>query len=93
MRLRTSLAATAALLLPAYAMAQPIDGLYVGAGALWNFKQDEHIQPAAGLGTGPQRFRFDAGGFGGLGSVGYVFARKLACVVIAPFGAPVVPLV
>ncbi len=77
MRLRTSLAATAALLLPAYAMAQPIDGLYVGAGALWNFKQDEHIQPAAGLGTGAQRFRFDAGGFGGLGSVGYGLGNGL----------------
>ena len=77
MRLRTTLAATAVSLLPAYAMAQPIDGLYLGAGALWNFKQDEHIRAEPGLGAPAERFRFNAGGFGGVGSVGYGLGNGL----------------
>jgi outer membrane protein OmpA-like peptidoglycan-associated protein len=77
MRLQTTLAASAVILFPAVALAQPIDGLYIGAGALWNFKQDEHIQAAPGIGAPASRFRFDAGGYGGLGSVGYGLGNGL----------------
>ncbi len=58
-------------------MAQPIDGLYVGAGALYNFKQDEHTQRSAGSGLQSGLFRFDEGGFGGVGSVGYGLGNGL----------------
>ncbi len=75
MRFRTTLAATAALALPTAVMAQPVDGLYVGAGALYNYKQVEHAQPALGTGLGSAKFRFDEGGVGGVGSVGYGFGN------------------
>ncbi len=76
MRLRSTLAATTilalgGLALPGGASAQPITGLYVGAGALYNFKQDEHLRPSPGAGFGGSRFKFDEAGFGGVGSVGY----------------------
>ena len=77
MRFRTTLATTAALAFPVLAAAQPIDGLYVGAGALYNYKQVEHARPALGTGLGSSKFRFDEGGFGGLGSVGYGFGNGL----------------
>ncbi len=76
MRLRSMLAASAVIALPALALpgiatAQPITGLYIGAGALYNFKQDEHLQASPGAGLGGSRFKFDEAGFGGVGSVGY----------------------
>ena len=77
MRLRTLLAATTVLVLPSLAMAQPIDGLYVGAGALYNYKQTEHTQRSPGAGLNSGRFRFDEGGFGGVGSVGYGLGNGL----------------
>ncbi len=76
MRLRTLLAASVAIL-PGVAMAQPISGLYIGAGALYNFKQDEHIQRSPGAGLGSSRFKFDEAGFGGVGSVGYGLGNGL----------------
>ncbi len=83
MNLRFILLATAAASLPCLAAAQPIEGLYIGAGALANLKQDEHLRtsPDSGL-TGPSpRFRFDAGGLGGLGSVGYGLGNGLRAEV------------
>ncbi len=78
MNLRTTLLATAAIGLPGLAMAQPVTGLYIGAGALGNIKQDEHVVPSAALGIpGGTRFRFDAGGVGGLGSIGYGLGNGL----------------
>jgi OOP family OmpA-OmpF porin len=78
MRLRTMLAASAAaIILPGAVMAQPINGLYIGAGALYNFKQDEHIQRSPGAGLGSSRFKFDEAGFGGVGSVGYGLGNGL----------------
>ena len=82
MRFRTFLATTAAVAtavaaLPAIATAQPINGLYIGAGALYNFKQDEHLQASPGVGLGASRFQFDEGGFGGVGSVGYGLGNGL----------------
>ena len=67
----------AGLALPAIANAQPIDGLYIGAGALYNFKQDEHLQASPGIGLGTSRLRFDEGGYGGVGSVGYGLGNGL----------------
>ena len=77
MRLRTMLAASAAVVLPGLAIAQPINGLYIGAGALYNFKQDEHIQRSPGAGLGSSRFKFDEAGFGGVGSVGWGLGNGL----------------
>jgi outer membrane protein OmpA-like peptidoglycan-associated protein len=78
MRIRFALVATSILGFPILASAQPITGLYIGAGALWNFKQTEHIQDSPGLGIASgSRFRFDEGGFGGLGSVGYGLGNGL----------------
>ena len=78
MRLRFTLLAATIIGMPALASAQPISGLYVGAGALWNFKQTEHVQDSPGLGiAGGSRFRFDEGGFGGLGSIGYGLGNGL----------------
>ena len=78
MRLRTTLLTTAAAMaIPSFAFAQPIDGLYVGAGALWNYKQVEHAQPSPGVGLAGTRLRFDEGGVGGLGSVGYGLGNGL----------------
>ncbi len=77
MQLRTLLAASAAVALPSLAMAQPISGLYVGAGALYNYKQTEHTQASPGAGLSSGALRFDAGGFGGLGSVGYGLGNGL----------------
>ena len=77
MRLRYLLAASTVIALPSIAMAQPIDGLYVGAGALYNYKQNEHTQRSPGTGLPSGQFRFNADGFGGVGSVGYGLGNGL----------------
>ena len=77
MRLRIALAAATTLGFPVLASAQPITGLYVGAGAFWNFKQDEHVPASPGTGLAKSQFNFDAGGVGGLGSVGYGLGNGL----------------
>ncbi len=77
MRLRIALAAATIIGFPVLASAQPIDGLYVGAGALWNFKQDEHVQASPGTGIQKSEFRFSADGYGGLGSIGYGLGNGL----------------
>src|SRR5690348_14245346 len=78
MRLRNVLLAATVLSAPMAAKAQPIDGLYVGAGAGFNFKEDQKVagfQPLFPGATGPrvpfpsgQKFRYD-GGFVGLASL------------------------
>ena len=81
MRLRLALLATATLGLPVLASAQPVSGLYVGAGAGGNILQDETVrasnapvQPSFyGKGT---NYKFDAGGIG-VGSVGYGLGNGL----------------
>ncbi|WP_158743430.1 OmpA family protein [Acidisphaera sp. L21] len=78
MQLRKLLAASAAVVaLPTLAMAQPITGLYVGAGAMYNFKQIEHTKASPGAGIGSGKLRPDADGFGGVGSVGYGLGNGL----------------
>ena len=77
MRLRTLLTATAVVGFPLVAAAQPIDGLYVGAGALYNFKQVEHGQNSPGAGLSGSKLQSDGAGFGGVGSIGYGLGNGL----------------
>ncbi|MGI4945045.1 MAG: OmpA family protein [Janthinobacterium lividum] len=78
MRIRTALLATTLLgAAPIAAMAQPISGIYVGAGAGYNLLQDEHLRPSPGLGqTAHTRYRF-GNGYDGVASVGYGFGNGL----------------
>jgi OOP family OmpA-OmpF porin len=48
MKLRNTLVAAGLLALPAAAMAQPVDGFYVGAGAGYNFLQHQTIKNSGG---------------------------------------------
>lgn len=58
--------------LAAAARAQPVQGLYLGAGASWDAKQIEPLAPVPAFGIGSsERLRFDAGGAGGQASLGY----------------------
>ena len=75
MKLRTALLAATVLAVPAAAMAQPISGLYVGAGAGYNILQDEHLKSLPGPNFGG-KLRYN-GGFVGLGSVGYGLGNGL----------------
>ena len=85
MKLRTVLLAATVLATPIAANAQVVDGLYVGAGAGFNYKQDQDVsgfQPLGGFfgltGTsvGGGKLRYD-GGFVGLGSIGYGLGNGL----------------
>jgi OOP family OmpA-OmpF porin len=86
MRLRNALLAATVLSAPLVAKAQPIDGLYVGAGAGFNYKQEQKVagfQPLFPGVAGPQvafpsneKFRYD-GGFVGLASLGYGLGNGL----------------
>ncbi len=75
------LATAAAVCLPGMALAQPISGLYVGAGALFNYKQAEHAEASPGAVLGSSRLTFSADGYGGLGSVGYGLGNGLRAEV------------
>jgi outer membrane protein OmpA-like peptidoglycan-associated protein len=69
MKLRSALVAATLMTLPAVAMAQPVDGLYVGAGAGYNWTQDQSIK------TAPfGKLRTD-GGVLGSASVGFGFGN------------------
>jgi outer membrane protein OmpA-like peptidoglycan-associated protein len=71
------LAGLAAFLLASAAAAQPVSGLYIGAGAMANIKQIEPVAPIPSIGLGKsERLRFDAGA-GGLGSIGYGLGNGL----------------
>jgi outer membrane protein OmpA-like peptidoglycan-associated protein len=75
MKLRTALLAATVLAAPAAAMAQPISGLYVGAGAGYNILQDENVHTLPGPNSGG-KLKFN-GGFVGLGSIGYGLGNGL----------------
>ena len=74
--LRTALLAATILAVPAIGMAQPIQGLYIGAGAGGNYLQQERAQASPGLGLGPKRLSTDIGGVG-VGSIGWGFGNGL----------------
>jgi outer membrane protein OmpA-like peptidoglycan-associated protein len=80
MTLRATLLTATLLAAPLAVRAQPIDGVYVGAGAGVNFLQDKRARFAgvagSGVGLTDARLRFDAG-FRTLASVGYGFGNGL----------------
>jgi outer membrane protein OmpA-like peptidoglycan-associated protein len=77
MRFRSGLLATSLLALPTMAMAQPVTGLYVGAGAGYGIPQYEHLQPSPGLGISRHtKLDFD-NGLAAVGSVGYGLGNGL----------------
>lgn len=71
MHARSAILATALLVTPLAAMAQPIEGLYVGAGAGLHAPQNPRVTPL-GSGFGPGHFSLDEGyGFNTNLAVGY----------------------
>jgi outer membrane protein OmpA-like peptidoglycan-associated protein len=70
MNLRRALLAATVMALPVAAKAQPIDGVYVGAGAGYNYLDSVDGKNSAGTKLKPKD-----GGFIGLGSVGYGFGN------------------
>ncbi len=75
-RLRVSLLAATILGLPGVALAQPIQGLYIGAGAGGNYLQQERVLASPGLGITGKNLATDIGGVG-VGSVGYGFGNGI----------------
>ena len=76
MSLRKALLAATVLALPVAAQAQPVTGLYVGAGAGVNWLMETDLTPSGSLrsviGTGNADFEY---GFAGVVSVGYGFGN------------------
>lgn len=73
MKLRSALLAATFLAVPGMAMAQPVDGLYIGGGVGYNILQDSDLSGAGGA-TGKAEFD---GGWVGLGSIGWGFGNGL----------------
>jgi len=84
MSLKKALLAATVLALPLAAQAQPVTGVYVGAGAGYNYLQDSDITvdgsgPSLGTAYGPRRSlsaEFE-NGWGGVVSLGYGFGNGL----------------
>ena len=77
MRLRSALLAVTVLAaVPMAARAQPVNGLYVGAGAGVNFISDPYIRKSPGLATVGKTQQFDPG-FQGEASIGYGLGNGL----------------
>ncbi len=74
--LRTPLLAATILAAPSLALAQPIEGLYIGAGAGGNYLQQERVLASPGLGLRAKDLATDIGGVG-VGSVGWGFGNGL----------------
>jgi OmpA-OmpF porin, OOP family len=83
MNFKKALLAATVLALPAVAQAQPITGVYVGAGAGYNYMQDSDITSRGGtFAAGPSNALTGVeaewdDGFGGVISVGYGFGNGL----------------
>ncbi len=85
MRLRSALMAATVLAIPVAVQAQPIEGLYVGAGAGVNFKQDQNftglnanvgpLAPYSSSGSG-LKLTYDTG-WVGVASIGYGLGNGL----------------
>ena len=75
MRFRGAVLATAILATPIAAMAQPFQGLYVGAGAGYNLPQDVYVKTKAPI--NPRAKLWTQGGVVALGSVGYGFGNGI----------------
>ncbi len=77
MKLRSALLTATLLATPAVAMAQPVSGLYVGAGAGYNYLQSLKARGSiAGVDVGSGKLSGD-GGFIGSASVGYGLGNGL----------------
>lgn len=75
MKLRNTLVAAGLLVLPAAALAQPVDGFYVGAGAGYNFMQNQDVKNNGGGALETN------GGPVGVVSAGYGFGNGLRLAV------------
>jgi OmpA-OmpF porin, OOP family len=78
MKLRSALVAAGLVALPAAAMAQPVDGLYIGAGIGYNYAGDQNVNNITARGGGRSINNTNLstnGGVIGLGSVGYGFGN------------------
>jgi len=75
MRFRGAALAASILATPIAAMAQPFQGLYIGAGAGYNLPQDIYVKTRAPL--NPRAKLSTQGGVVALGSVGYGFGNGL----------------
>ena len=78
MRLKSAMLAASILALPVIAEAQPVDGLYVGAGLGANMVQNQTVKGFSGIATnlGGTNPKFDVGWIG-VASVGYGFGNGL----------------
>ena len=74
MRFLVALFAASVLATPLAARAQPFQGLYIGAGAGYNFLENVNVRPSPALRTPGLDFT-GRGGFTGAGSVGYGFGN------------------
>jgi len=85
MRYRSALLAATVLAVPLAARAQPIQGLYVGAGAGYDLPQNNQVTPLTnGFGASHLRLEKD-GGINGLGSIGWGFGNGLRLEVEGDF--------
>jgi OOP family OmpA-OmpF porin len=76
MRFRGALLAATVLAAPAAVKAQPFNGVYIGAGAGYNYLEDVDVKPSPALGTPNLKVRGN-NGYVALGSVGYGFGNGL----------------
>jgi OOP family OmpA-OmpF porin len=76
MRLRLALLSATVLALPVAALAQPVTGLYIGAGGGPNYQMNERIEPSSALGTPEMTEKYNIGGTG-VASVGYGLGNGL----------------
>ena len=76
MRLRAALLAASVLGAPLAAKAQPFNGVYIGAGAGYNYLENTDVRPSLALGT-PNLQLSGTNGYVGLGSIGYGFGNGL----------------
>src|ERR1019366_8395821 len=76
MKLRGALLAASLLALPMVASAQPVTGLYLGAGAGVNFMQDETIKSVGGFATPNNKLETNIGAVGVV-SLGWGFGNGL----------------
>ncbi len=76
MRFRVALLTASVFVVPALAHAQPFQGLYIGAGAGYNFLENVDVRPSPALRT-PGLVFSGTSGFVGVGSVGYGFGNGM----------------
>ena len=76
MRVQDALLAATVLAVPAAVEAQPFDGVYIGAGAGYNYRQGVDIRQSPALGT-PNLKLSGSSGYVALGSLGYGFGNGL----------------